>query len=445
MATAKGQQPTQQISETQAREIARSGRSARVREFFGFDPFDYQEAILDDAAPDVVTTCGRQVGKTETGGAIAADAFVSSNGWDIMIAAKWQETANEMFRRAKKHLATVGFGEQHHEIETWNKTELESSTGGRLYSKTLKVTDGEVGDNQRGKLPRVVIIDESAIVDGEAIEQVIRPMFLTHGDDHELYLFSTPRGKQGFHYEKHKNDPSWSSHHVPSDASPLIDDDYLKEERSSIDNITWKQEYLGKFIDLGEVYIPRSTYERCQPAGSPSGTLYLGVDVARKGDDRTVYLPMDAAGTVVGDLIESEPLSDIPGIVSRIQTLHSQHSIARVAIDENAVGGGVVDYASMGLGDVIEPVSFSTKDKSQMYRRLKADLEQNDIALPAVGSEETERLRDETVNLQYDYTANGHLRVSHAPGGRDDHPDALALANHARTTVSTKADPFPFQ
>lgn len=438
-------QPSKELSPSQAREIARSGRSARVREFFGFDPFSYQEAILDDPSPDVVTTCGRQVGKTETGGALAADAFVSSDGWDIMIAAKWQETANEMFRRAKQHLATAGFGEQHHEIETWNKTELESATGGRLYSKTLKVTDGEVGDNQRGKLPRVVVIDESAIVNGEAIEQVIRPMFLTHGDDHELYLFSTPRGKQGFHYEKHKNDQSWSSHHVPSDASPLIDDDYLEDERSNVDELTWEQEYLGEFIDLGEVYIPRSTYERCQPAGTPSGQLYLGVDVARKGDDRTVYCPMGASGTVPGDLIESEPLSDIPGIVSRIQTLHSQHNFARVAIDENAVGGGVVDYASMGLGDVIEPVSFSTKAKSQMYRKLKADLEQGSIGLPAVVDEETERLRDETVNLQYDYTANGHLKVGHAPGGRDDASDALALANHARTAVSGKPDPFPFQ
>lgn len=422
------------------RDLAHGRRSERVERLFGFSPFDYQRDILDDPSPDVVTTCGRQVGKTETGGGVAADAFVCSAGDDVAVFAKWQETADEMLRRAKKHLRNAGFGSDHPEIASWNKTSVESVTGARLYSKTLKVAEGEAGDNQRGKLPRVIIIDESALVSGEVIESVIRPMFLTHGDDHELYLFSTPRGKTGFHYEKHANDASWSAHHVPSAANPLIDDGYLAEERAGVEELTWQQEYLGEFIDLGEVYIPRSTYEQCQPAGEASTPAYLGVDVARKGDDRTVYVPMDEHGTVPGDLIEAEPLSDVPGIVSRIQTLHSQHDFTGVGIDENAVGGGVVDYAGMGLGSVIRPVTFSTKAKSKMYRKLKADLEQQDLALPAATDENTERLRDETVNLQFDYTANGHLKVEHAPGGRDDYADSLAIANHVRTNAQPPGD-----
>ena len=429
-------------AQAELRTLAHAPRSERVERLFNFSPFDYQAAILDDESPDTVTTCGRQVGKTETGGALGADAFVCSDGHDVMIAAKWQETADEMLRRAKSHLREAGFGKDHPEIESWNKTSIESVTGARLYSKTLKVADGEAGDNQRGKLPRVVIIDESALISREVIESVIRPMFLTHGDDHELRLFSTPRGKTGFHYEKHENDDSWSSHHVPSKANPLIRGDYLADERESTDELTWQQEYLGEFIDLGEVYIPRSTYEACQPAsaGSP---VYLGVDVARKGDDRTVYVPMDVDGVVCGDIIESEALSDIPGIVSRIQTMHSQYDFTAVGIDENAVGGGVVDYAGMGLGSVIQPVTFSTKGKSQMYRKLKADLEQQDIAVPDVHGEHTERLRDETVNLQYDYTANGHLKVGHPPGGRDDYADGLAIANHVRSNINkTQTDYF---
>jgi hypothetical protein len=283
----------QQFTEPEARKIAREGRAHRVSEFFGFSPFNYQEAILDDPSPDVVTTCGRQVGKTETGGAIAADAFLASGGYDIMIAAKWQETADEMLRRAKSHLSTAGFGADNAEITSLNKTSIESANDARLYSKTLKVSDGEAGDNQRGKLPRVVIIDESALIAADVIEKVIRPMFLTHGDNHELYLFSTPRGKQGFHYDKHENDPAWSSHHVPSSASPLVDADYLSREHETVDELTWQQEYLGQFIDLGEVYIPRDTYDACVGTKRPKGDLFLGVDIARKGTDRTVFIPMD--------------------------------------------------------------------------------------------------------------------------------------------------------
>lgn len=418
---------------SELRDLAHADRSERVQRLFGFEPFDYQAAILDDPNPDVVTTCGRQVGKTETGGGIAADTFVCSDGWDVMIAAKWQETADEMLRRAKQHLANAGFGDNHPEIETWNKTEVESITGARLYSKTLKVADGEAGDNQRGKLPRVVIIDESAITEGEAIEQVIRPMFLTHGDDHELYLFSTPRGKQGFHYEKHANDDAWSAHHVPSSASPLIDDEYLESEREAVDDITWRQEYLGEFIDLGEVYIPGATYDKCVTGGAPtlSGTRYLGVDVARKGKDRTVYIGVDGAGNVV--VLDHEPLSDVRGIVDRIGTLHSEHEFDAVGIDENAVGGGVVDFAVYDVDRAMNPIPFSTKNKSKMYRKLKGDLESGELTLPHPDtSEDADRLRTETVNLQFDYTKNGHLQVHHAPGGRDDYADGLAIANWVR-------------
>ena len=413
-------------------ELAQAKRSERISALFEWDLWGYQANIADDPNPDVVVTCGRQVGKTETGGAIAADSFVTSNGYDVMIAAKWQETADELLRRAKQHLKRGGINESHPFIKTWNKTELESVTGARLYSKTLKVSDGEAGDNQRGKRPRVVIIDESAIVEEEPIAKVIRPMFLTHGDNHELFLLSTPRGKQGFHYEKHVNDESWSAHHVPSSASPKIDDDYLEKERQSVDDITWRQEYLGEFVDLGEVYIPRETYDTCRGNVTLGDVQYLGVDVARKGKDRTVYVAMDAAGNATP--VDAEPLSDIPGIVSRIQTLHSKHEFRAVAIDENAVGGGVVDYSSMGLGRVIHPVTFSTKQKSRMYRKLKADLEQGSLTVPEPDeSEHAERMRDETCNLQYDYTANGHLKVGHAPGGRDDYADGLVLANWVRS------------
>lgn len=429
-------------AEAELRELASATRSERVGRLFGFEPFDYQAAILDDPNPDVVTTCGRQVGKTETAGAVAADAFVCSDGYDVMVCAKWQETANETFRRAKAHLANAGLGESHPEIASWNKTEIESQTGARLYSKTLKTAEGESGDNQRGKLPKVVIADESAIIDDSVFEQVIEPFFITHGDDHEFYLFSTPRGRQGYHFEKHENDPEWSEHHISTLEGNAADRQWVEDRKATVDELTWRQEYLGEFVDLGEVYITRDAYD-ANTTTSPAGPVeIIGVDVARKGKDRTVYVPMTADGTVVEDEIASEATSDIPGIVDRIQSYATRHdSLIAVGIDENAVGGGVVDYASMGLGKVIHPVTFTTKSKGQMYRKLKADLEAGALQLPdpdrTGAGDDTVRLRDETVNLQFDYTRNGNLQISHAPGAHDDYPDALAIANFVRGEASS--------
>lgn len=429
-------------AEAEVRDLAKAKRSERVDRLFDLQPFDWQADVMNDGSSDIAVTCGRQVGKTEAGGAIGADAFICSDGDDVMIAAKWQETADEMFRRAKGHLANAGFGEGHPEIVTWNKTEVESITGARLYSKTLKTAEGDAGDNQRGKLPRVVIVDESAIVDDTAFTQVIEPMFATHGDDHEFYLFSTPRGRQGYHFEKHENDPAWSSHHIGTPESPLVDAEWIEAKKNDVDRLTWRQEYLGEFIDLGEVYIPRATYDGAT-AVQPTGQIaYLGVDVARRGKDRTVYVPQTADGTVVESAIRSEDVSDIPGIVDTIGAYHERHDLDAVGIDENAVGGGVVDYAAQGLGSVINAVPFTTKRKGQMYRKLKADLEAASITVPDAdhpdASEHAVRLRDETVNLQFDYTANGNLKVGHAPGGRDDYPDGLALANWVRENAETE-------
>ena len=418
--------------------LARMPRSERIKVLFDWELWDYQADIADDPNPDVVVNCGRQVGKTETGGAIAADAFVTSNGYDVMIAGKWQETADELFRRAKQHLERAGFHEGHRDIARWNRTEIESVTGARLYSKTLKTSGGDAGDSQRGKRPRVVVIDEAAIVESEPIEKVIKPMFLTHGDEHELFLLSTPRGKQGYHYEKFANDPEWSAHHVPSSKSPKIDDEYLEKERKSVDGITWRQEYLGEFVDLGEVYITAETYDACQGDFVPDTLEYLFVDVARQGSDRTVYMAMSANGTAVP--LDAEALSDIPGIVSRINTLHEEHQFLSIGVDETAVGGGVIDLSSYGLSGILEPITFSLKSKSQMYRKLKADLERGDLTVPngreTNADEHAVRMRDETVNLQYDYTANGHLKVGHAPGGRDDYADALAGVNWLRGSAT---------
>lgn len=422
--------------EAAVRDLAHVSRSDRIGRLFGLELFGYQAAIADDPAPDVVTTCGRQVGKTETAGAIAADAFVCSNGYDVMVCAKWQETANETFRRAKAHLGTAGFGEGHPEIESWNKTELESVTGARLYSKTLKTAEGESGDNQRGKLPRVVIADESAIIEDSVFEQVIEPMFATHGADHEFYLFSTPRGRQGYHFEKHENDPEWSAHHIATPEGGVVDTEWVEGRKADVDELTWRQEYLGEFIDLGEVYIPRATYDGAATPHPDGPVEFLGVDIARQGTDRTVYLPMDGEGSVIEKAIAAEDVSDVPGIVDRIQSYASRHdTLQAVGIDENAVGGGVVDYAAMGLGGLIHPVKFTAKSKGQMYRKLKADLEQGAIAVPDADRSDSDhavRLRDETVNLQFDYTANGNLKVGHAPGGRDDYADALAIVNWIR-------------
>jgi len=65
-----------------------------------------------------------------------------------------------------------------------------------------------------------------------------------------------------------------------------------------------------------------------------------------------------------------------------------------------------------------------------MYQRLKSALEGVELALPS-----HRRLIQQMTNLRYSYTPTGLLKLSHPQGGHDDYPDALCLANAARTGV----------
>lgn len=412
---------------TAASDVADRPRSERVERLFGFEPFDYQVDVLDSPEAHVTWVCGRQVGKTETTATIVADYALMHADADVLVAARYQETANELFRRVKSHIENTGIGLKQVGVETSNAETWEFANGSRIMSRTL----GTDASQQRGKLPRCVVVEEAELVERDVYQRVIEPMFATHGGDYEYYLVGTPRGKRGYFYEKHAHDDAWGSYHVPTSANPLVDDEWLQGQEESTDEITWRQEYLGEFVESEDAYLPMSVVEPClaDPSsipGEPRGDCYLGVDVARAGADRSVFVSIDEQGHVFDiQATKNQPLTDDVG---RIKALDARYGYDAIHVDENGVGGGVVDFAGEGLHHV-EAVPFSTKRKQGMYQALKKALEDRDLTLPRL-----DRLVDELTALEYTFTSTGLLKIAHPTGGHDDYPDALALAVDARTS-----------
>ncbi|RDZ53131.1 hypothetical protein C5C07_15460 [Haloferax sp. Atlit-4N] len=426
-------------------------RSERIRLLFGWELFDFQRAMADDPCPDVSVNCGRQIGKTETGGAIGADAALFSaieSGHDVMFAGDVKDTAVEMFRRCTQHFERCPLSLEQIGVAKDNETSWEFANSTRILSGTLK--DG--GDNERGVLPKVIVVDEGALIKRSAFQDVIEPMFATHGDDHELFVVSTPRGEAGYHYDANTpdNEPDYfSPHSVPTSANPLVDDDFLLKKRASTDSISWRQEWLGEFVSEGNAYIPTSIYRPCQhdlPTAPgefnsvrvgdhprPGVEYYGGCDVAGEGRDRTVYIIMTGDGTAVH--IENEETSKTPAVLGRIGALHAEFDTVAFGVDKNSIGEGVVQFADVdrSLSNVVEGIPFSTPQKSAMYKALKKAFEGEELTLPKHG-----RLERETTKMRYEYTANRHVRVHHPENGHDDHPDALALANWVRNNRSKK-------
>ncbi len=407
-------------------ELREYTRVQRLDKLFGFSPFDYQRELIEYGENNTVAQAavkpGRQVGKTVTGGAVAAERALS--GHDVLILGPFEDTVSEMMEAARDHLLTAEsrLQEAGHALGTTqrNKTDWQFEHDGRLRARTV----GTQGTQIRGKNPNVVLVDEAAYIKDSIFTEVIEPFFSTH-DAYQFYLFSTPAGKSGYFYDAVEGPQAdeWYSPHWPSRISPLISEDFLRKKEEQLDSMTFAQEYLGEFVDEGDTLFTHTQVSDLTGDTELTGAVWLGVDIAREGTDRTVYAAVDEHGTV--NILDSEDTSTMDGVLGRIKDLHATHGFESVIVEENSMGGGVVDFGHDV--DVIQPFKSSTKSKHQLYKQLQRDVEAANLTLPS-----HRRLLNELSSLEYEFTQHGYMKVAHPDGGHDDHADAVAFANWGR-------------
>lgn len=451
-------------SDSDVRQLRDLPRSERIKRVFGVEPTPYQAELLDfaDEKPRAQTAPkkGRQVGATFTAGMIGADHALTHRDTDVLYAAPSQGTANEMFRECKKlfwnadpSLEQFGVVPGGDNKETW-----EFVNGTRILSRTLGNVEQENNSGNRGMNPTCVIIDEAAYEKDAVYTEEIEAFFITH-EEFEYHLISTPAGRSGYFYEKVEQEGkrevddalaekwSWYSPYWPTQISPFAQEDFIEQKRKELDSQTFAQEFLGEFVEASDAYLPHGIVKPCiesNPDRASNPARYLGVDPARKGDDREVIYDIDEHGNYWN--IWSTETTSGPEFVGRLTAFQTgtdpgepdigtgtlpKNGYESIVVEENGVGGYGADFAEAGLGRVICPVTSSNKSKQEMYQRLKNDLESQAITIPS-----HRMLIDQTTNLQYSYTQTGLLRIGHPKGKHDDFPDGLALANAGRTGVA---------
>jgi hypothetical protein len=91
----------------------------------------------------------------------------------------------------------------------------------------------------------LLIIDEASRVP-DALYQAVRPMLAVSGG--RLLLLSTPFGKRGFFYEAWQSDAEWQRVKITAQC-PRISRAFLAEERATIGEWWYRQEYLCEFME----------------------------------------------------------------------------------------------------------------------------------------------------------------------------------------------------
>jgi len=269
------------------------------------------------------------------------------------------------------------------------------------------------------------------------------PILLTAGADIQMCLASTPFGRQGYFW-KHfneavnlkKEDARFKVIYVTTpdvidnrkitrtwtEAQKLGALNYLKQEEKDQTRLQFGQEYLGLFLEDLRQFFPDETIKKCMTLKEKDkldikgADLFMGVDVARLGEDQTVLLSLARFARKNLKMYSLEIASKIriTETIKRIYNADSRNRHNLIYIDTGGVGGGVYD-GLLAIEDIrwrIVSINNASKslnvDETQKNRILKEDLYMNLLRLMESGKIELFDDPDIEVSLksvQYEYVS----------------------------------------
>ena len=402
-----------------------------VEHYIGEEPFDYQEKFMNADNDRKAFVSGRRVGKSRTAGWLALWKAVTFAGAEILVTAKAKRQSMEMFNQIVKEINNSRASKEEMGIVNKTRTEIQFDNGSRI----LALPVGRDGSNIRGYggKDNMIIVDEAAFIDDEIFQQVFSPMMAV--GDGDFVLLSTPFGKKGFLYERFKED-DWHTIQVPTSANPLVDDDFIEEQKRNLTNTQFKQEILGQFVEAADSFFTRDELMGCTADNveQESDITYLGVDLASSGKDESVYICIDDDGNVFHiEHTTDKPMTDAMG---RIRELDMYYDFNKVVIDSTSLGQGVVDQVKESLGGKVEGFKFSNPKKQDLYNTLKNELQNGKLSyeyVPNKDGQATNKMVTQCLELERSFTSGGRMKIEHPPNSHDDFSDALALAVWAKS------------
>jgi len=214
----------------------------------GMSPDAWQTDLLTCDTQRVLMLCSRQSGKSQVAAALALNQALLHPDSLILVLSRALRQSGEFFRDKFMRLYRAT-GEP---VPATNKTTLtiELANGSRVIS-----LPGE-GDNIVGYSGvAMLVIDEAARVP-DNLYRMVRPMLAVKQG--KLVCLSTPYGRRGFFYEEWESRHAWKRVKTTAHQCPRIPAEFLQEERDSLGERWFRQEYECSFEDVEDAVF-RST------------------------------------------------------------------------------------------------------------------------------------------------------------------------------------------
>jgi hypothetical protein len=204
----------------------------------GTEPDPWQADLLRSSDPRVLVNASRQCGKSTTTGILAVHTALFVPKSPIILLSPSLRQSGELFRKC---LDAYRLADRPVPPEAETKLTLELQNGSRIIS--LPSSEATI----RGfSGVRLIVVDEASRVPDELIAAV-RPMLAVSGG--RLIALSTPAGKRGWWHKAWISEESWRRFEVKAETCPRIPAAFLAEERKSLGERLYNQEYQCSFED----------------------------------------------------------------------------------------------------------------------------------------------------------------------------------------------------
>lgn len=342
----------------------------------------YQKAILFCDARFTITEASTKVGKTHShiiwlfGKAMEFEQANGKNYWWVAPVFSQSKIA---FKRLRRNLAKYG-------VFSFNESNLiiYCPNGAEIHFKSA-----DNPDNLYGEDVYACVFDEAPRAKEEAWFALRSTLTATEAPCKLIGNFGGISNWVHKLKEKSKTDPMYAYFKVTCwDAvkAGILSLEEVEQAKKDLPTKIFKELYEAEASeDDGQLINNESIVKTFSNTHLQGGVKYITADIARLGKDKTVIFVWDNFNVVE---VKEYDISKIDFIVAEIKALQLKYNVNNnnVIVDEDGVGGGVVDYLKCnGFVNNSTPIKVNgLKDnfaglKDQCYYYLAEKINRNEI------------------------------------------------------------------
>jgi hypothetical protein len=208
----------------------------------GMTPDTWQADLLRSRWQRALLLCSRQAGKSTVTAALATHTAIYQPHSLTLLLSPTLRQSGELFQTMRRFYHAVDAAPA---IAQESALQMQLVNGSRVIALPGKeqTIRGYAGVD-------LLVIDEASRVP-DALYYSVRPMLAVSGG--RLLCLSTPFGKRGFfHQEWTGGGDSWHRTRITAYDVPRISAEFLEEERRSLGDWWFNQEYLCQFVETDD-------------------------------------------------------------------------------------------------------------------------------------------------------------------------------------------------